>query len=258
MQTYLILLIYIIVIMFIGFLVNLLTSKMMFGWVYRILVAPGVIIHEFSHAFGCIITGAHIQSINVFKRDGGELKHTGSPIPIIGNVVISLMPIIVGIVVLYFLPNLLFAHSTNALGVLSILKDEVAPPQINRLDDLNNFQFSIFNFQSPAVETFSFTTGQAILQSFSTLNSQLSILSWQFWAFIYLIFNLAATMAPSKQDIKVIWWDLLVIAGIFYLLSIFNVTLNIATFLPLFVLSLVYSIIVLVIVGMIYIVLKII
>lgn len=229
MQTYLILLIYLVLIMIIGYFINSLTARMTGGWIYRVLVAPGVIIHELSHALGCLITGARIQSINVFKRDGGELKHTGSPIPVIGNVVISLMPIIIGIAILYFLPNLL---------------SEAKLPQVNGLEDLDNYKLQIIDYKS-------------VFSIFSTLKSQLSILSWQFWAFMYLIFNLVATMAPSKQDIKVIWWDLLVIAGIFYLLSVFGVTLNITIFLPLLVLSLIYSIIVLVIIGIIYLVLKI-
>lgn len=230
MQIYLILLIYLVLIMIVGYFINVLTARMTGGWIYRVLVAPGVIIHELSHAIGCIITGAHIQSINVFKRDGGELKHTGSPIPVIGNVVISLMPIVTGITILYFLPNLL---------------SEAKPPQVNWLKGLDNYKLQIIDYKS-------------VFSIFSTLNSQISILSWQFWAFLYLIFNLVATMAPSKQDIKVIWWDLLVLAGIFYLFSIFNVTLNIATFLPLLVLSLIYSIIVLAIIGIIYLILKII
>lgn len=241
MQTYLILLIYLVLIMIVGYFINLLTARMTGGWIYRILVAPGVIIHELSHALGCLITGAHIQSINPFKRDGGELKHTGSPIPVIGNVVISLMPIATGIAILYFLPNLF---------------SEVAPPQVN-IPETNNFKFIILNFYS--------IFNDQIFKNFSTLNlptgqagSQFSILSWQFWAFIYLVFNLVATMAPSKQDIKVIWWDLLVIAGIFYLLTVFGAVLNITTFLPLLVLSLIYSIIVLAIVAIIYLVLKII
>lgn len=232
MQTYLILLIYLVLIMIIGYFINSLTARMTGGWIYRVLVAPGVIIHELSHVLGCLITGARIQSINVFKRDGGELKHTGSPIPVIGNVIISLMPIAIGIAILYFLPNLF---------------SEVAPPQVSWLNDIYNYKLQIINYKS--------------LLDYQTYNLSLITYhysSWQFWAFLYLVFNLVATMAPSKQDIKVIWWDLLVIAGIFYLLTVFGATINIATFIPLLVLSLIYSIIVLIIVGIIYLVLKII
>lgn len=230
MQTYLILLIYLVLIMVIGYFINVMTARMTGGWVYRILVAPGVIIHEFSHAIGCLVTGARIQSINVFKRDGGELKHTGSPIPIIGNVIISLMPIITGIAILYFLPNLL---------------SEAKLPQVSLLKDLDNYKLQIIDYKS-------------VFSIFSTLNSQFSVISWQFWAFIYLIFNLVATMAPSRQDIKVIWWDLLVLTGFFYLLSVFGLIINLTTLLPFLVLSLIYSIIVLAIIGIFYLVLKII
>lgn len=187
--------------MVIGYFINVMTARMTGGWIYRILVAPGVIVHEFSHALGCLITGTKIQSINVFKCDGGELKHTGSPIPIVGNVVISLMPIAVGIGILYFLPKL------------------------------------------PILENWSNLTYWTNWSNF---------LNWQFWVFLYLIFNLVTTMAPSKQDIKVIWWDLLVLTGIFYLLAKFGLILNLIAVLPFLILSLIYSIIVLIIVGIIY------
>jgi len=186
--------------MVMGYFINTLTARMIGGWVYRVLVAPGVIIHEFSHALGCLITGAKIQSINFFKRDGGELKHTGSPIPVIGNVVISLMPMVTGILILYFTPKL------------------------SNLTNLSNWS------------------------NYST---------WQFWAFIYLIFNLVATMAPSKQDIKNIWWDLLVLAGIFYVLSYTNLSLNIVTLLPFLIFSLVLALGVLIFVILLYFIIKI-
>lgn len=207
-NTFIILFAYIILIMLIGFVINLMASRIVrFGFIYRILVSPGVIIHELAHAFGCVLMGAKIQSINVFKREGGEVAHTGSPIPIVGNVVISLMPVAVGVAILYLLSKL--PHGMN-------------------LSDLSNW------------------------------TNWSNYLTWQFWAFLYLIFNLVATMAPSKQDIKVIWWDLLVLAGILFLLTKVGVIINIAVFLPFLILSLVYSTIIFIIVGIIYLVLRII
>jgi len=236
--------------MVIGYIINVLTARMAGGWVYRVLVAPGVIIHELSHALGCLLTFSKIQSINVFKRDGGELKHSGSPIPLIGNVIISLMPVVVGVGILYFLPNLFVIFHLQQINIQQV---NLSHPELARLDShlarqvsgslemLKQVQHDIFNLQ--------------FLKNLLNFIPY-SYFSWQFWVFVYLIFNLVATMAPSSQDIKVIGWDLLVLAGIFYLLAIFNITLSIATFLPILVLSLIYSIIVLVIIGVIYLVLK--
>lgn len=216
MQTYLMFLTYLLLIMLIGYWVNVLASRLAGGWVYRILVAPGVVVHELSHALGCLITGARIQSINVFKREGGEIQHSGSPIPVVGNVIISLMPVVVGVGILYFISR--------------SFQFSISPP-VRDLWVGDNFQSIsndlIFNFNYPL---------------------SIKSLSISF----YLVFNLIATMAPSKQDLKVIWWDLLALAGIFYVLTLFGVTININTILPILGLSLIYSVLVLIFLSIFY------
>lgn len=59
---------------------------------YRLFVAPGVVIHELSHALAAIFTGQHVQEINVTAPDGGYVVHT-SPKEPFSQVVISLAPI---------------------------------------------------------------------------------------------------------------------------------------------------------------------
>ena len=42
---------------------------------FRLFVAPGIIVHEYSHALACLLTGTKIHEIKLFKRDGGHVKH---------------------------------------------------------------------------------------------------------------------------------------------------------------------------------------
>lgn len=59
---------------------------------YLALVAPGVAVHELSHAIACIVTGARIQQIQLFGADGGFVKYQPSPLPL-SEAVIILAPL---------------------------------------------------------------------------------------------------------------------------------------------------------------------
>lgn len=91
------------IILLAAYLTNYFLSQSFFGYRWRIFVAPGVIFHELSHALACFITGAKIIKISFFDKDGGSVKHQKSPIPIIGPILISTAPLILGILAFYFL-----------------------------------------------------------------------------------------------------------------------------------------------------------
>lgn len=68
---------------------------------FRIFVAPGVIVHEYSHVLACLLMGARIEKIALFEKTGGYVRHSIPKIPkwppvvgpSIGMVVISFAPI---------------------------------------------------------------------------------------------------------------------------------------------------------------------
>jgi len=153
-------------IIIIAALIDRLFIKSFAFYFYRIFVAPGIIVHELSHAFFCIATGAKVTSIDFFDKEGGSVTHTKSKIPIIGNILISLAPLLVGVVLIYFLSKYL---GLNEIGFLKNLKD-----------------FTLFN-----------------------------------WLVFYLIFSIAITMTPSRQDILNIIISLAVLVIIFWLLLIY-------------------------------------
>ena len=76
------------------------------GKKYRIFLAPGVIIHEFSHVLVCLITGAKIRKISFFNPKGGFVIHEKPKIPVLGEIMISLAPIAGGITSIFLLSYL--------------------------------------------------------------------------------------------------------------------------------------------------------
>lgn len=132
------------------------------GGIYRLFVAPGVILHELSHAFACFFTGTKVMSINMFKRDGGEVRHARSKIPIIGPIVISLAPFLVGGIAIFFF--------SRWMGLNSL--------------DINEFTLNPAEFV------------EIIQQSFFgiELNDVTN------WVLLYLALSIAVTMIPSLKD----------------------------------------------------------
>lgn len=150
------------------------------GGVYRVFVAPGVIVHEMSHALGCVITGAKITSIQVFKKDGGEVRHTAPKIPIIGQIIISLAPFIIGFLAVYFIAKMVGMRTIPLDGQLSFL----AHPLNTMWEMLKSIDFH-------ALRT---------------------------WLAFYLILTIAVTMTPSAQDLRNVFLSVLTVAAILYLL----------------------------------------
>ncbi|MCX6809514.1 MAG: M50 family metallopeptidase [Candidatus Berkelbacteria bacterium] len=72
-------------------------------YIYYFLLFPGVIIHELSHVVGCILTGARIKDIQLFSKTGGFVVHEKPFLPYIGNFIISLLPLLAGAAISYFI-----------------------------------------------------------------------------------------------------------------------------------------------------------
>ena len=159
---------WLIVLFLFSFILNSLWKRIFYGKKYRIFLAPGVIIHELSHALACRITGVKIKEINFFLWDGGYVKYNKSKIPILGEFLISFAPILGGIVAL-FIFSLIFGL---------------------------RIPLEIVNFQQP----FFYGVGIAI-QEIPYFIKQ-NWLKWQFWVFIYLVISIIICLVPSKTDIK--------------------------------------------------------
>ena len=143
------------------------------GGIYRLFVAPGVILHELSHAFACFFTGTKVTSINMFKKEGGEVKHARSKIPILGPIIISLAPFVVGGVAIFFFSKWM---GLNAL-------------------DINEFTLNPAQFL------------EIVKQSFFgiELNDVTN------WALLYLALSIAVTMIPSLRDLRNIVFSIILV-----------------------------------------------
>jgi len=106
----------ILVIVLISFILNFLLSHSILRSVYRFFVAPGIIIHELSHALFCLLTGARITKLSMFEKDGGQVEHKPSKIPILGQFLISMAPFAVGFAVLYIISARLGLKVQNLEG----------------------------------------------------------------------------------------------------------------------------------------------
>ena len=80
-----------------SFVLDRLWSEIMVGKKYRIFIAPGIIIHELSHALMAVLVGAKIKEINFFTSRGGYVIYSSPKIPILGEIFINFAPVLGGI-----------------------------------------------------------------------------------------------------------------------------------------------------------------
>lgn len=66
---------------------------------YRILIFPGIALHEIAHIAGCLITGSKVVDAQIFTTTSGYVKHTKGRLGHVGNWIISFAPIITGFIV---------------------------------------------------------------------------------------------------------------------------------------------------------------
>lgn len=161
----------IITITFLGYFSNFLNGKYLsfapIKWLYYL----GALIHELSHAIFCILTGAKIKKIAIFSS-APQVTHNKSKIPILGQMLISLAPMIGGILFLYFINHFW-------------LKDYITINSISSFVD--------------------------ILKSPLLILSQINIFTWQGLVIILVSLNTGAMIGPSTQDLKNIWPILIVL-----------------------------------------------
>lgn len=89
-----------------SFIANYCLSRIFYGRTYRFLIAPGVIIHEYSHVLGCLVTGARVREVRVFDERGGRVVHEPPRITG-GEGIISIAPIFGAALTVYILARLL-------------------------------------------------------------------------------------------------------------------------------------------------------
>jgi len=72
-------------------------------WLLYAILFPGVVLHELAHVIGCLLTFSKIKSVSLFSRGGGHVEYYKSRISLISNIIVSVSPLIMGLVVLFYL-----------------------------------------------------------------------------------------------------------------------------------------------------------
>ena len=140
---------------------------------YYFIRAPGVIVHECSHIFGCLITGAKVKKVVFFSETGGSVTYTSSKIPYLGDVVISTAPLLC-------IPLVL----AGCTWVFSQYLGCVFPPLPEGI--------------ASADALFSLCTG---IVGMFTWNLIIQFNPW-FLLYLYVTLTLVLSLAPSTQDMK--------------------------------------------------------
>jgi hypothetical protein len=152
------------------------------GRMARWFLMPGIIVHEISHAGACLVTGAPIQSINLFEPSGGSVTHGQPRIPIIGQIIVSFAPVLGAVAVLYFAGYFLLP------GLMKL-------PAVAFINEPSGWLIQLKDF-------------------FVSLNYA----DWKTWLFLYLVLSISVTMTPSGQDFQNSFWGLIIVAVIFILI----------------------------------------
>lgn len=76
----------------------------------RLILLPGVIVHETAHVLGCLLTFTPIERISFWDEQGGHVMHHKPKLHLIAQPIISLAPLPVGMGLLLLLSNQLPAE----------------------------------------------------------------------------------------------------------------------------------------------------
>ncbi len=140
---------------------------------YYIIRAPGIVVHELSHVFGCVIMGAEIKKVVLFSKEGGSVTYSPPKIPYLGDMVIGTAP-------LFCIPLVLAGFT----WIFSTYLGCEFPPLLQGVNSTD--------------ELFLFAGG--IIGMFA----QNLVVVFNPWFLLYLYFTLTLVLsiAPSIQDIR--------------------------------------------------------
>jgi hypothetical protein len=176
-----------IIIIALSFFVDYLLARIFSRGAHRFFVFLGVIVHEYSHAFGCVITRTRIKEIKLFEETGGHVTHEKRN-PFI-TAIIGMMPLF-GCSAFFLLLAFIFGY----IGV------EFKTTTIS-LSNLN-FLEAFWEFLILAGETF-------------YLNLvKFNVITIFFFLFLYFVGSVAAAIAPSSVDMKHSFVGMIIIAAL--------------------------------------------
>ncbi len=164
----------IIIISALGYFSNWLNWRFLNYKINHLFYYFGAFIHESSHALIALATGAKVHKYKVFAMQP-QVTYSNSKIPILGNLFISIAPILGGLTFLFFLNKYFLANQFI-------------------MPHFSNWKFFFTDF----------------LKFFKQIN----ITKWKDWVAIFLFLNMGAMIGPSPQDLKNVWILIFILAFI--------------------------------------------
>lgn len=95
-------------------------------FLFRLILFPGVVIHELAHILACLLTGTAIHKVSFWDESGGHVIHEKPRWPIITQPIISFAPFPVGLGVLFFLSQVIDWHNWLKTSLVLFLMVSVA------------------------------------------------------------------------------------------------------------------------------------
>jgi hypothetical protein len=148
-----------------GYTSNWLNWRFLNYKINHLLYYLGAFVHETSHAILCLVTGAKVNEYK-FVTSQPHVTYSNSRLPIIGNLLISIAPILGGLAFMFFV----------------------------------NKYFLVNQFTMPAFSNWKF-----FLRDFLKFITQINLARWRDWVAIFLFLNMGAMLGPSWQDLKNVW-----------------------------------------------------
>jgi hypothetical protein len=175
------LVLWLLLIVALGYSIDLLWVSLAPGRWYRYVQAPGIMVHQLSHVLGCFLAGADVTGIVLYAPEGGRVTHGKPRIPGLGQVLIALAPLVGCPVALYLV--------TKLTGLPFSVESRLH----------HDFELSLASF------------GQVFLDCARLLQEAsygvarelwAHPFSLRRWAFVYFAAVLTMRMAPTKADWK--------------------------------------------------------
>ncbi|MFZ2205039.1 MAG: M50 family metallopeptidase [Minisyncoccia bacterium] len=161
----------IIIISTLGYISNWLNWRFLNYKINYLLYYFGAFIHESSHALMCLLTGARISEYKVIV-DQPRVSYSSSKLPILGNLLIAIAPIFGGLIVLFFVREYFFIN-------------------IYHMPEFSNWKL--------------------LLTDSLNFLKQINILNWKNLVTIFLFLNIGAMIGPSWQDLKNVWFLIIIL-----------------------------------------------
>lgn len=165
--------------------VHRLWSGMVKPRIFNAMLLPGTLVAQLGHVLGLLVTGATVTNTTLFKDDdSGDPETTPAPasrIPVIGPVIIGMLPLLACATGIYFVAEYLGGD------ILANLSFQTVGPSLPETTS------AFWQFLRDQI-----TLSESIVAAASAAN----FTQWSTWLFMYLLVCLAVRMAPFPGNLR--------------------------------------------------------